>query len=366
MSPFIYFDVQAARSPPKINRATFIRALAFLGIVLLNFVVYLSENSLLWFIGLIANIFMLLLFTPGLVSSGLHLGKKARLPSFLIGAILFPLLTSAHEMIISAIVNIKEPILAEITFSQQMSNKLFEMMVVFGVIGYVMCKQSRCLTVPGLTDRKIVITNGIFMILTIVVLSLVASRGSFFAIDGFTLIVLYAAYLVSSFFIQGRVEPRIEVEQNEARSTLKEGFILIISVLIFVYLGNAIADHSTRLVFTFDLFQKYSFLIVGMIFALPNAVISISGARKGEIDFTIGYAIGSVIWELTMSMAVLAFTGPIPFFTRSTHVILVASLFFIGASTMIYLRTKWTLHAWESLLLLACYSITLLVVAFLA
>jgi Ca2+/Na+ antiporter len=69
----------------------------------------------------------------------------------------------------------------------------------------------------------------------------------------------------------------------------------------------------------------------------------------------IGLNIGSTIWELSISIAILAFVNPIAelssLITLYFTLVLIVSAFI----SMIYIRTQWRLHLWETITLAGLY-----------
>lgn len=155
----------------KINKSVLIKIIVIACLIPLN--ILLSQILILAFVLLVINAISLTLFAPGLITSGTSFAIKSRIPMFVMGLVIFPLLSSLHEVLISAISNITQPQLSEIALATQMSNKLFEMTVSFGMIGYIACKiNDRCLSIKGHSDRLVVIRNGVFMILSLGVLAI--------------------------------------------------------------------------------------------------------------------------------------------------------------------------------------------------
>jgi cation:H+ antiporter len=321
---------------------------------------YLPKVPAVQAILLASNILAIVAFAPSLVNSGMQYAQKAKIPTFFLGLVVFPLLSAIHEIISSAIMNIKAPILAEIVLSQQFSNKLFEMVSTFGIIAFVACKGRSCVDIKH-NERSVVLRNGIFMaaIVSLLTILLVFDR-AFVAIDGILLVISYLAFLVVAF-----IYSRIGIEQFDEKSlagvksrypTWIDFAIMAFYILVIAYLGSNVSDNAQDLFISIPDFQKYAFFFMGMAFAAPNFVISLIAVRRGETALSIGYAVGSVIFELTISTSVLAFTGPIYYLSDATIVMLVVSLLIMALICFIYVRTHWTLRLWETVFIICTYS----------
>lgn len=332
-------------------------------ILLLDFILIdeLVSNIVL----IILSLVVMIIFAGYLLDSGEKLANKLKLSPFIIGLILIPLLSSFHEQILNILTNIKEPGIGEISLAQQIGNKIFELLITFGIVGYLRCRLGKCISVDK-QDRVLTLRNGIFMIIgTIILASLSLIDGNLNFQDGIILIIFYVLF-VFMVYITNKMGYK-EYEQEEVDEDIKswqEILKLTLFLSIIIVLSNITSDKVIFLNETYNLFNKFSFIIMGILIALPNLIISLIGLLKGKTSIVIGLNIGSTIWELSISVAIIILINPILSFTGFSTIILIISAIISGIISMIYIRTKWQLKGWESILLILLYIGIIYVVLF--
>jgi Ca2+/Na+ antiporter len=332
------------------------------GIIASLLIFYLAPPNmpvLLIFLAIV--LFTMALLSEKLVDAGTNFCTKVKITPFILGLIILPFLSSLHEQIITILTNVKDPTMAEPVFAQQLSNKLFELLITFGLIGSLLIvKKGRPIEVDK-NERLLTLRNGLVMISgTILLFVLVFFDHRLDAQDGAVLIMFYFVFVMIVYFTHKTGLSDIDEEElpdASQISAVKEIIKLAIALTIIILLGNLLTDKIVYLFHNSAEFMKYSFFYVGILIALPNLVISLISIAKDRLSMVIGMNIGSTIWELSISMAIISFVGPID------HISLNIIYFFIVVSiistitAVIYIRTYWRLHLWETLTLMTLYAI---------
>jgi Ca2+/Na+ antiporter len=311
-----------------------------------------------------ANIILMVSFSPHIIDSGKKLAFTTGLNPFILGLVLMPFLGSFHEILTSILYDLENPALNQIVLSQQMGNKFFELLITFSIIGFITCRQGKCIRIDKDSERFLTIRNGSFMLFGVALLAiLLFSDNNLSIADGFILLLFYAFFIAFVYLTSRNGVKEADVEQIGEEEIKEKGKInakleflnLFVAISIIALLANATVNFSSYLIDSFAFFQKYSFLVIGIIFALPNLILSVVGIKKGSLSLVVSLNIGSTIWELSISVAVIAFTAPITAITTTTIFIIAVSLIAGSIATLVFIRTKWTLSAWECMSLFSIY-----------
>lgn len=331
-------------------------------VLLLDFLVEKSVGSALVLITI--NILYMVSFAPVVLESGRRVAWKANISAFIIALVIIPFLSSFHEIMVSVLSNITRPDLNVIVLAQQMGNKLFELLVVFSVVGLLLCRSGHCIAISDEKERYLTKRNGVLMIGGIALLALlIFSDGALLPFDGLLLVLYYLVFLAFVHQTRRRGITEIDISELGSKESIKgrvELSKLIASVFAISLLARAIVDQSSFLIDTYDFFSHYAFIVIGIIAALPNLIISIIGIRKNATTFVVALNIGSALWEMTISVAIIAFTSPLVTINSLSVVILSVALLSGAVAVVVFIRTHfWRLKAWECALLLAIYGIAI-------
>jgi Ca2+/Na+ antiporter len=317
------------------------------------------------------NIIYMVTFAPVILDSGRKVAWKSNISPFIIALVIIPFLSSFHEIMMSVVSNIARPDLNVVMLAQQMGNKLFELLVVFSIVGMMMCRRGSCITISDERERFLTKRNGIMMISAIMLLALlIFSDNALSVFDGLILVLFYCVFL--GLVYQTRRKGIEEIDESEFGSkkdiNLKKELVkLAASVALVSLLARGTVSFSSYLIDSYAFFTKYSFVVIGMIAALPNLIISIVGIRKGTTSFVVALNIGSALWEMTISVAMIAFTSPLYSIHQSAITILAISMVVSAITVLVFIRTHfWSLKLWECLVLLCLYVASVVLIFVLA
>jgi len=316
-------------------------------------------NPIMSFILLTLNLAFIGIIGEYLVDSATKLSLKLEIKLFIIGLVLIPFFSSLPEDIITIVANLEEPELGEIMLAQILGNALFELLMIFGIVGFLICKKGKCMEVED-KERFLFIRNGLILLVgSILVFLLIFLDKSLSFMDSIILIVFYGCF-VFIVVLSNRlgIEDKMEMPEEynmEDISGKKEFIKLIIYVLIVGILGSFFVDNILFFMDLSDHFKKFSFIYIGILVAVPELILSIIGVYKGKEQLIIGSVIGGTIWDITISISIQGLINPI----EKLSTIIVSYFLFVSIVgvivSLIYIRTHWKLKQWEVIFLIVLY-----------
>jgi Ca2+/Na+ antiporter len=336
--------------------------LFFISIPILLLQLLIPLNFLLSIVFLSINIFFLGAFGDILVDSATKSSVKFKLNLFFFGLIFIPLFSSFPEDIITILANLKDSSVGEIILAEIMGNCLFEILIVFGILGFLSCKRGKCIDVKK-NERFLVIRNGIIILVgSFLLFFLVFFDHSLTFLDGVVLLFYYILF-VSIVFIShkyGETEEYIELPEEanlnpEEINTIKVFMFFIGSILLVTLFGDRFVSNLLFLIDTSENFKTFSFLYIGILIAIPELIVGIIGIREGKTSFVLGSILGGTIWDLLVSVAIQSFVNPLFNISKITIFFLLILLVSAVLMAIIYIRTHWRLKLWESLCLIGVY-----------
>jgi len=316
------------------------------------------------------NIIYMVSFSDDLVESAKKLAWRFHISIFFLGMVIIPCLSNLHELIVSIIGLTKDMTLAETVLAQQLGNKLFELLVSFGLLGWISCRTGSCIKMEDESERKVFLRNGVFVILAAIILAiLVFSDLSLDYSDGFILIMFYVTFLIATYFSRKGGTKEFESISEEMLGEYEgkefkpsyEVIKFIVFLMIIMTMGNFISENILVLRDNYDFFMKYNYIIVGLLLALPNLIISAVSLKKGMKSLMIALSIGSAMWEMTISIAIYVIISPINNISFMALMFLTICLIFSALIAIIYIRTHWMLKLWESITLIITYVIMIII-----
>jgi cation:H+ antiporter len=363
--------IDQADEPKEDSRGELIKtAIIIAGIIVAALIVqYATTMSFAGRISFIALLFFIMVFiAQRLLDAGTRFCVKLKIPAFFLGLIILPFLSSLHEQMITILTSQKDSSLAESLLAQQLGNKLFELLITFGVIGSLLIMKKKQPIQISENEHAIVIRNGAVMIAGTVLLALLVLIDHNLSFnDGIALVVFYMIFISIVFLTNRGDDKEVNIEELPNVKTInaiKELLRLIIYLTAIIYLANIISDNIIVISYTSDYFLHYSFFFIGLLLALPNLIISLVGLYQNKTTTIIGLSIGSTIWELSISIAILAFVNPIAELSSLITIYFITVLVISAFISMFYIRTQWRLHLWETISLAGLY-LAIIIVLFL-
>ena len=159
------------------------------------------------------------------LDAGQKFAHSIGIPTFVLGLVIIPLFASLPEDIIAILSNIQNPSLNEMVLASTLTNNLFELLIIFGVVGALICTRSKCISVQQ-QERQIVLRNSVIMVIASLLGTILAfSDGKLNWIDGLILLLFYSMFITIVYFTNKVGHDEINEEELgdiEEINTLKQ------------------------------------------------------------------------------------------------------------------------------------------------
>lgn len=135
-----------------------------------------------------------------------------------------------------------------------------------------------------------------FLILTSVVFCVLFSDGELSRYDAGVLVLLFILFCMYLFRMIKRFR---EVEDNVKVNKIKSVILTVLSILVIIFSSDLIVDSTLFLSEKLNVPTKLISMIVIVIgTSLPELMITVTSAKKGEFDMTVGNIIGTNIFNI--------------------------------------------------------------------
>lgn len=158
-------------------------------------------------------------------------------------------------------------------------------------------------------DKKNVYRDMFFYILSLVVLGIFVVIGEFNFVTGILLVSVYAGYI---FYLNQQTKKHRLNTSEEADEEIEDdmsylsiiGWIVITMLFVWISIDAIIA--STGVVADFMNIPKFitSVIIIAAATSIPDTLLSVKSARKGDADGAIANAVGSNIFDICICLGV--------------------------------------------------------------
>jgi len=243
-----------------------------------------------------------------LINGSVALGKKHAIPSIVVGMVIVGFGTSLPELIISVVAVLKNS--AEIAISNAIGSNIANIMIVLGILSIIAKvdanKHTRQIKIP-------------FIIVSSLILLIVSNDRWFFEksqniisfIDGLIFLLIFAGFLVYSFFIH---KEEISVDNSIINKSNKYIYFSILFGLAAIFFGGDwVVDNAIVIAKEFGISESFigvSILAIGS--SLPEIISSVAAALKKESGIAIGNIIGSNIFNTFLILGIAALIRPLP------------------------------------------------------
>jgi len=221
---------------------------------------------------------------------------------FVIGATLIALGTSLPEMAASISASIQNQ--SEMAVANVIGSTIFNIALVLGVV-FLVSKNIN-------PSRDIFAKDsawGLFPILVFIIMSLDGVLDMF---EGILFLIMMGAYVM--FLIDSASDLSAEVEDNDKSGFdwSKSGLLLVVGFTLIVVGGNYTIESGVSIARNLGISEW----VVGMILialgtSLPELVVSVKAALKGNAEMSIGNIIGSNVANFTMVLGSSAIVNPL-------------------------------------------------------
>lgn len=302
------------------------------------------------------------------VDSASSIAKKFKLPELLIGATVVSIGTTLPEVMTSAMGAMNGS--GEIAYGN--------------AIGSIICNTALILAIslvvsPSKIDRKTLIFPACFFFGTAAFYAVNAYVfGGFERWSGIVLLLGFVAFMVINVInmfknpdeTQGELsvcEIKEQEEQPEAKGIVKDILVLIGGAVVIALGAHLLVNSATAIAESFNIPESVIALtVVAVGTSLPELVTAITSLVKGHGALSLGNIIGANIFNLVLvsgvSVVISPFTVPISstlFGQNASLVLDIPMVFAVMGLVIIPALLKGKLYRWQGILLLALYSMFL-------
>lgn len=306
---------------------------------------------------------LILLFFGGesLVNGAVNIARKFKISPLLIGLILVGFGTSTPELITSILAALEDK--PGIALGNVIGSNIANIFLILGATAVIL---------PLACDKKAFMKDGIFMVLSTVVMVIIVLSGNFSRESGFIFLAVLASYIGISIWLEKRGGTDTSEIENAELDPEEEGVSTVTIPGFKESLPYALAQFIVGLVLTFlgakflvsgsvELATNFgiSDTIIGLTIvaigtSLPELVASLMAALKKQGDMAYGNIIGSNIYNTLGILGVTATIHPFAVPQEVIHLDIwvmsaaVAALMFVSA-------TSWKIVRWEGAVFLGAY-----------
>jgi cation:H+ antiporter len=223
--------------------------------------------------------------------------------NFVIGATLVALGTSLPEMAASMMASYSGA--NEMAVANVVGSNIINIALVLGVV-FVLSKNL-------MPQRDIFAKDGAWGLFPVLTFIIMVIDGSVSRFEGFLLLLMMGAYLL--FLINNNDEIDSEVDEDLVKEKFdwKNSSIYLLAGFVLVIVGASFAvDSASNIARVFGVSEWIiGLLLVAFGTSLPELMVSISAAKKGNADMVIGGIIGSNVSNFTVVLGSAALINPL-------------------------------------------------------
>lgn len=222
-------------------------------------------------------------------------------------------------------------------------------------------------------SKKIVMRDGLFLLFSEIVLIFIISSNVITWVEGAVLVLLYVAYLFILFWKKKGVGEVIQLHErvvDEVNAEYKYvGFkawlVLSLSTIVMMIACYGLV-HSVEFIGSyFDIPLIFvSVILAAAASSVPDTIISVRSAKKGDYDDAISNALGSNIFDVTLSIGLPLFVYTVmgndiiisEQASEDSFQLRIALLILTAITFVVYLGSK-KLTKWSGYFMLGLYSL---------
>jgi cation:H+ antiporter len=274
-------------------------------------------------IALIASLSVLVFLGERLVDASLRLARAFGVSSTVIGLTVLAYGTSLPEFAVSAIASVKQH--SDLSVSNVIGSNIYNIAIVLGVASIISSVKIK--------DKILAKRDGMVMLISAFFLILLAYHGIIGRLTGIVMAGLIAFY---TFSIVRHDRTHSGIESDKSLSKIKETALVAVLLAGVLISGNFTVDYAVNLARSAGVTEwLIGATIVAAGTSLPETVVSIVAARKGEFEISVGNIAGSNIFNILWILGFASILNPLTIdFTQIyadlIFLILITLLFYIG------------------------------------
>ena len=303
---------------------------------------------------LLIGFFAIIKASDLLVDSASAIAIKCKVPKMLIALTIVSFGTCAPEVAISF-----NSVMAKngtMAFANVVGSCIVNVFLIVGLAAIIKQIKVKHNTIKKELPILVLITTS-FTVLMLDSLFNVKSHNIFSRADGIVLILLFimfVAYLVQLF--RGRaideVEEQVEIKYN---NIIIASLVLVLSIVMICISSDIIVTNATKLATILGLSEKIitmTAIVIGT--SLPELMLTVTSAKKGEFDMTIGNIVGTNIFNICIVLGLpVAIYGDILLVNFSIVDILV--VFLSSFNLFLFARSERTISTKEGVIMLLIF-----------
>lgn len=290
-----------------------------------------------------------------LVDASSALALKLRVPKMLIALTIAAFGTCAPEIAISC-----QSVSAgngEIAFANVVGSCVVNIFLIIGLASFI-----RPIKVKHATIKKelpiLAIITSVFAVLMLDSIFNPLTSDTFSRSDGLILLLLFGLfviYLVQLLFKKSNYseEEVSKIKYNPALAII----IIVVSIILIIYssdlIVSAAAEIATRLHISEKLITMFA-IVIGT--SLPEMVMTVTSAKKGEFDIAIGNIIGTNIFNICIVLGLPVIIYGDVLLTGFGFVDIIA-VFLSSALLFLFARSEKTIDKKEAIIMLVIFAI---------
>jgi cation:H+ antiporter len=299
-------------------------------------------NVYLWFLVFAVSLLVLIKASDYFIESAEKVGLHIGLPSFVVGVVIIGFGTSLPELVSSILGVISGA--PEIVAGNVLGSNITNIFLIVGIAAFL----------SGNFEIKydLLATELPFLFSVVALLSFMISDGSFSFVEAIFFTALLIIYLAKAF---GSKDDATE-DSSETKEEFKKIYYLYLIISpLFIFIGAKYTVDSVIEISNILNIAKEAIALSAVAFgtSLPEILVTIAAAKRGNADMAIGNVVGSNIFNILAVMGVSRFFGEIPIspqLIQSTMPLHIAATFIF---IIIIIDKK--VNRWEGLLLLSFY-----------
>lgn len=313
---------------------------------------------------LIVGFIMIIKASDVLVDSASSLAIKFKVPKMLVALTIVSFGTCAPEVAISF--NSVAAKNGTMAFANVVGSCIVNVFLIIGLAAL-----TRNIKVKHNTVKKempiLLLITACFSILMLDSLFNPKTHNIFSRADGIILILLFfmfVAYLVQLFMNSKEKEDVKKKAKPKYDSIIISLILLILSTILIILSSDLIVDNAIKLAKVLRISEKVitmTAVVIGT--SLPELFMTVSSARKGEFEMTIGNIIGTNIFNICIVLGLpVAIYGDIQLINFSIVDILV--VFLSSLDLFLFARSEKTVSKQEGIIMLMIFAVYYIYVLF--
>lgn len=305
---------------------------------------------------LIIGFIMIIKASDVLVDSASSIATKFNVPKMLIALTIVSFGTCAPEVAISF-----NSVIAKngtMAFANVVGSCIVNVFLIIGLASLVKPIKVKHNTVKKEMPILLLVTTS-FSVLMLDSLFNSRNPNVFSRADGIVLILLFfmfVAYLIQLF--RGRAieeaEETVEVKYDNIFIAI---ILLVLSIIMICMSSDVIVDNATKLAKAIGISEKVitmTAIVIGT--SLPELMLTVSSAKKGEFDMTIGNIIGTNIFNVCIVLGLpIAIYGDI--MLESFSVVDILVVFLSSFNLFFFARSERTITKREGVIMLLIFAV---------